>query len=161
MQILLGLVMLGVASIAYSQTTQRPFTITVSTAKPEVKSGDAVYVDVVMTNTSDHDIDCTRNWSNALDRNYLYEVIDEFGQPLPQIVRNHPAPFRLSPCVIKPGETAKSGGLISILYDFSRPGKYTIQVSRGVSPDPDNLVKSNVITITVLPTDEPAPTKQQ
>jgi hypothetical protein len=143
--------MLGVASIAYSQAAKQPFTITVSADKPHVNVGDGVLLNIVMTNTSDQEVDCTRNWSNALDRNYKYEVLDEYGQPMPQIVRNHPAPFRLSPCVIKPGETAKSGGLISILYDFSRPGKYTIQVSRGIQDDPsDELVKSNIITITVV-----------
>jgi len=68
MRILFGLIMLGVAGIAYSQTSQQPFTITISTAKPEVISGDSVYLDVVMTNISDHDVDCTIYASNALDR---------------------------------------------------------------------------------------------
>ena len=59
MKHLLGVLMLGVAGFGYSQTSQQPFNITVSAEKSEVKSGDPVYIDVIMTNTSDHDIDCT------------------------------------------------------------------------------------------------------
>jgi hypothetical protein len=165
--------MLGVAGIAYTQTAQQPFTITVSTNKPEVKSGDPVYIDVIMTNTSDHDVDCTIYSSNALDRNYRYEVFDKQG-PVPKIKRKYPEigeTFSSWPCIIKPGETSRpSGGLISILYDFHRPGKYTIQVSRPVLGDDQRPgtamtvhnnnpeIKSNIITITVvgpeLPPDE-------
>jgi hypothetical protein len=58
------------------------------------------------------------------------------------------------------------------IFDFSRPGKYTIQASRLVLGDdqrPDTLelhkdpwieIKSNTITITVLPAADPPPTKQ-
>ncbi len=171
MRILLGLFMLGVTSIAYSQAPQQPFTITISADKPQVKAGDDVYLNVTMTNASDHDEDCTRNWSNALDRNYNYDVNDEYGQ-VPKIEKKYHGGSRLSPCIIKPGETAKSGGLISVLYDFSRPGKYTIQVSRAIwgddqRPEPSGTVqtsqpdvRSNIITITVLPADEPPPAKQ-
>lgn len=164
MRILFGLIMLGVAGIAYSQTSQQPFTITISTAKPEVISGDSVYLDVVMTNISDHDVDCTIYASNALDRNYRYEVFDEQG-PVPKIRRKYPEIGETGssfPCMIKPGENSRpSGGMISILYDFHRPGKYTIQVSRPVWGDDQRPgtamtvhnnqpeVKSNTITITV------------
>ncbi|MGA3081092.1 MAG: hypothetical protein ABSD44_06885 [Terracidiphilus sp.] len=166
MRILPALVLLGVTSIAYSQTAKQPFTITISTAKPEVKSGDPVYVEGVMTNISDHDVDCTRNWSNALDINYGYNVTDEDGQAVPKIRRKYPEigeETNISPCIIKPGETSRaSGGMISILYDFRRPGKYTIQASRpvwgdnnrpgtaGTGDDNQADVKSNILTITVV-----------
>jgi len=162
---MLAFLMLGVASIAYSQTSQQPFTITISAEKNQVKSGDEVGIDIVMTNTSNHDIDCASYGSNALDRNYRYEVFDEQG-PVPKIKRKYPEigeTGSLSPCTIKPGGSAHAdGGLISILYDFSRPGKYTIQVSRPVWGDDQRPgtagtvqnnqadVKSNIITITVV-----------
>jgi hypothetical protein len=135
MRVLLGILMLGLTGVSYPQTSKQPFTITISTDKPEVKSGDGVYIDVVMKNTSDHDVDCAINGQNALDRNYQYEVLDDDGKALPKIVRSHHVPGNLFPCIIKPGETSSSGGLISILYDFTRPGKYTIQVSRPVWGD--------------------------
>jgi hypothetical protein len=159
MRILIGLLMLGVTSIACSQTSQQPFTITVSTNTLVVKSGDNVSIEVVMSNISDHAVDCTIDARNVLDRNYRYDVLDEGGQPVPKIKRRYPdigESGSIRPCIIKPGETSlPSGGLISILYDFRRPGKYTIQVSRGVPPDPDNLVKSNIVTITVVGPEAP------
>lgn len=174
MKFLFGLMMLGVTGIACSQTSQQPFTITISAEKPEVKSGDPVYIDVVMTNISDHDVDCTIYSINALDRNYRYDVIGEQGT-MPKIRRKYPEIGETSntwPCILKPGETSHpTGGLISILYDFHRPGKYTIQASRPVWGDdqrPGTVmtvqnnkpeIQSNIITITVLgpatPPDEP------
>jgi hypothetical protein len=171
MRILLGLLMLGVTGVAYSQTPHQPFSITVSTAKAEVRSGDPVYLNVVMTNTSDHDVDCTIYASNALDRNYRYYILDEDGQPAPKIRRRYPEigeTFSLRPCILKPGETSlPSGGMISILYDLRRPGKYTIQASRPIwgddqRPEPSGAVqsdqvdvKSNIITITVVGPEAP------
>lgn len=170
MRFVLGLLMLGFTGIACSQTSQGPFTITISTDKPQVKSGDPVYIDVVMTNTSDHDVDCTGDPRNALDRNYRYEVIDQQG-PMPKIRRKYPQlgeDGKPWPCIIKPGESSpRSGGMLSILYDFHRPGKYTIQVSRPVWGDDQRPgtagkvennqpeVKSNIITITVVGPEKP------
>ena len=171
MRILLGLLMLGLTGIAHPQTSQQPFTITISTDKPQVKSGDPVYIETVMTNISDHDFDCTSYGSNALDRNYRYDVTDEQG-PVPKVKRKYPEIGETGssfPCIIKPGESAHAaGGLISVLYDFTRPGKYTIQVSRPVWGDdqrPGTVgtiqnnrpgVKSNTITITVVGPEAPA-----
>jgi hypothetical protein len=172
MRILIGLLMLGSAGIVYSQTSQEPFSITIRTEKPKVRAGDPVYIDVSMKNISDHDVDCTINAGNALDNNYRYDIIDETGQTIPKTPKKHPEigdDSSIWPCIIKPGETSpKTGGLVSILYDLTRPGKYTVQVSRGVWGDGnrpgtagrgDNnqpVVKSNTITITVLPPDPPA-----
>jgi hypothetical protein len=172
-----GLSMLAIAGIAYAQATQQPFSITISVEKSQIKVGDPVDLKVVMTNTSDHDVDCTVNGSNALDRNYLYDVVDEDGRPVPKIEKKYHGGSSVWPCILKPGQTdTPSGGRISVLYDFSRPGKYTIQVSRPVWGDdqrPGTVgtvqnnqadIKSNTITITVLAkdakptTDEPTPT---
>ncbi len=167
MRILLGLAMLGAVGIAYCQTSQQPFAITISADTPKVTKGDPVLLNIVMTNTSDHDVDCTGNPSNALDRNFTYEVTDEDGRPVPKIEKKYHGGASIWRCTIKPGETANAaGGLISVLYDFSRPGKYTIQVSRPVWGDdqrpgtvgtvqnnqPD--VKSNIITVIVVPKTE-------
>lgn len=173
MRIMFGLLMLGIAGIAYSQTSQQPFAITISTDKPQVKQGDIVLINITMKNTSDHDVDCTGNPSNALDRNFVYDVVDEDGRPVPIIEKKYHGGSSIWLCTIKPGETSHSaGGLISRLFDFSRPGKYTIQVSRPIwgddqRPGTDGMVqnntpvvKSNTITITVLPVDAPSSVNQ-
>lgn len=170
MRILLGFLMLGVSGVAFSQTSQQPFTITIKAEKKQVKAGDHVYLDVVMTNTSDHEIACDFYWYDALDRNYIYDVVDEDGYPVPKIVRKTPS--NTDPCILSPGESRSSGGVISRAFDLSRPGKYTIQVSRpiwgddqkpgtaGTVQNNEPEIKSNKITITVLPADDTQPTKQ-
>ena len=163
---LLAPAMLASVLIAYSQTPA-PFSLTVSTAKPEVKVGGLIFVDVVMTNTSDHDISCDSYWHDAIDQNYRYDVVYEDGQPAEKIVRKTPSDAY--PCIIGPGQTSKSGGAVNRIFDFSRPGKYTIQVSRDVwgddskpntwqthQNDPEIEIKSNIITITVVATPPPA-----
>jgi hypothetical protein len=45
-----------------------------------------------------------------------------------------------------------TGDDISLLYDLSQPGAYTVQLSRTLSDDPkDGVVKSNAITVKVTP----------
>jgi hypothetical protein len=44
---------------------------------------------------------------------------------------------------------------------MSAPGIYTVQASAHISDDPNSgVVKSNIITITVLPADNTPPAKQ-
>ncbi len=161
MRNLLTLALLGTAVMAYPQTA--PFTITLSADKYQVVAGGPVDLIVVMTNTSNHDVDCTVNGSNALDRNYVYDVTDEEGRPVPKIEKKYHGGSSIWPCILKPGQTdTPGGGRISVLYDFSRPGKYTIQVSRGLWGDEnrpetagtgrDNqpFIKSNTIVMTIV-----------
>lgn len=158
---LFAFVLLGTAVMAFPQTA--PFTVALSATKSQIKAGEPVDLIVVMTNISDHEVDCTSNGSNALDRNYEYDVTDEKGQPVRKIEKEPHGGSSIWPCVIHPRQTAlAAGGRISVLFDFSHPGKYTIQVSRGVWGDENRpgtfessgykyFVKSNTIAVTVFP----------
>jgi hypothetical protein len=145
-----------------SQTTKQPFAVIIHAYNPQVKVGDPVGIGIEMKNISDHEIDCAAANSNGTDRNYRYEVLDEHGHPAPKIVTK--APSEKTPCILGPGNNAfYSGTQISDAFDFSRPGKYTIQLSRPIWGDDQipgtgrtaqnsqAVVKSNRITITVLP----------
>jgi hypothetical protein len=171
MRNLLVLFVIGISGAAYSQTARQPFTITLSTDMPTIKAGEPVYVDVVMRNTSDHDVDCTTWQNNALDKNYQYDVTFEDGKPARNIDK-HTTSSSTWPCILKPGKSdTPSGGMLSTIFDFSRPGKYTIQVTRKIWGDenrpetshsdyhqPD--VKSNTIVITVVPAADPPPAQR-
>ena len=68
---------------------------------------------------------------------------------------------------IMPGKTRVFEVPLSAFFDLSTPGKYEITFSRGTDSrgaygrGPDNVdVKSNTITITVLPAGSPQPTQQ-
>ncbi len=145
------------SELASAQSPSPPFSITLSAEKPVVKAGSDVFIQIQMTNTSNHSIDCTRVASNGLDKAYEYELRDKSGAAISAIPRKHPEigePFSAWPCVLKPGEsTTKDDALISKLFDLSRPGKYVVQVSRLIAGDhkEQGMVKSNSITITVTP----------
>jgi hypothetical protein len=63
--------------------------------------------------------------------------------------------------VLQPGESKVDLAPISDWYDMSTPGTYTVQVSGHITDDPkSDVVKSNIIKITVLPADGPPPTQQ-
>jgi hypothetical protein len=102
-------------------------------------------------------VDCTRVPSNGSDIAYQYDVRDLSGNPAAKVPKEHPeigAPFHVWPCVVKPGEsTTLDENLISREYDMTRPGKYAISVSRFIEGDRKEagVVKSNVITVTVIP----------
>jgi len=170
MRHLLAPALLWTAVTAFSQTA--PFTVALSAARAQVVAGDPVDLIVVMTNISDHDVDCTVNASNALDRSYTYDVTDGEGKLVPKIEKKYHGGSSVWPCVLKPGQSdTPGGGRISVLYDFSRPGKYTIQVSRPIGGDdqrPETVgrvqnnraaVQSNAIVVTVLPKLEAAEPK--
>ena len=105
----------------------------------------------------------------------MYEVTDEDGQPVPKIEKKYHGGSSVWPCVLKPGQSSlPGGGRISVLYDFSRPGKYTIQVSRGLwgrrKPPGDSrngqrshqpFIKSNTIVVTVQPAENAPPAENQ
>jgi hypothetical protein len=148
-----------------SQTKHQPFTITIKAETPQVKVGGQVILDVIMTNTSDHEIDCSSYWYDSIDQNYRYHVLYEDGKPAAKIVRKTGSSAHS--CILDPGESRQSGGLVSQIFNFRRPGKYTIQVSRPVwgddqrpetwqthENDPEIEIKSNTITITVVPEPE-------
>ncbi|MFY9853394.1 MAG: hypothetical protein WAK26_05900, partial [Terracidiphilus sp.] len=59
--------------------------------------------------------------------------------------------------VLKPGESSVDFISLGTVLDMSAPGTYTVQASAHVTNDPNSdVVKSNIITITVVPPDPPA-----
>ena len=107
--------------------------------------GDQIHLDIIMTNHSDHDIDCSGVASNGLDRSYDYKVEDPSGKVVLKTPLPHPEigeTFSPWPCIIKPGASAHAaGGLISQIYSFKEPGRYTVVVSRHIGGSSQNRDK--------------------
>lgn len=143
-------------SLLSSRASERPFSIVITAAAPTVKAGGDVWIKVKMINTSTHKVDCSVAASNGIDLRYNFDVRDESGSPTPKKLSRHPeleGAGSLRTCTLQPGQsTTADDNLISRLFDISRPGRYTVQVSRAASDDPkDGVVKSNEITIAVVP----------
>jgi hypothetical protein len=130
----------------------------VNCGETTLKAGSMVVIAVRKTNISDHEIN-----KLVLDGQTI-EVRDSSGNPVA-----HRKSRNLSGSlsgmhrpgtkdnVLQPGETRMHTGQLSEGYDMSQPGTYTIQISERVSDDTDSkVVKSNKITVTVLPPSPPA-----
>ena len=155
-ELLLACMISASTSVAIAQTAKDPFSITISADKPTVVAGSRVYIRIKLTNMSDHVVDCSSAMVGAFDRRYLYDVLDENGKSM---IKTDIDPERYQFCNLDPGESTGNGERsISWLYDFTKPGTYTVQLSRFIGNDEkQGAVKSNTITITVIPADNQPP----
>jgi|GEM_PF-3170956 hypothetical protein len=165
----------SVGSLPAQETSDHPkFTIVIHPDKPEVISGSNVEIVITTTNVSDELIPMEFGGHGNLPDGFHYEVRDEQGAEVAKIVYNDIRPSRGPGSTrsgqLAPGKSKEDRAIISDVYPFDRPGKYTIKVWRraaNVLDDSElNRVYSNTITITVLPAgskspaDEPSPTQQ-
>jgi len=142
--------------LSQKQTTRPPSILTLITANLIVKSGSDVWVEVRWTNTSDSELNANRYIDSLSGRDfaYLLDVRDSAGHALSRIPDKSPVRpvFDAQFATLKPQETIANNINLSKLYNLSRAGKYTIQVSRRIPESPrGDIVKSNVVTITVTP----------
>ncbi len=164
------LTVLGATQMNFAQMTQPTqgsapsFSIAIHAKLDVVKSGAPVLVDVLKTNISDQEIkystpkDSREEWEN-----YTIEVKDEQGKSVPEteILRESKSPVRdepghLSPrhirdinlWTLKPHETFHDLITVSVPYDMTWPGKYTIRLSQ-TDHARKVVVRSNSITVTV------------
>ncbi|HET9742320.1 MAG TPA: hypothetical protein VFQ00_06200 [Terriglobales bacterium] len=142
-----------VSVLSFGADPAQPFSLTVSARKPQIKAGSEVWITIRMTNTSDHDIDCSTYYVSGTDLRFHYIVRDSHGNSAKKKIA-HPelVPGSTQLCTLKPGESVTRESRISWVHDLSQPDKYAIQVSRAASGnEQDQIVQSNVATITVIP----------
>lgn len=94
----------------------------------------------------------------------VFDIHDSNGNPAPPHKRTDKwikgggsGMVRGKDMLLQPGESMSDYIPVGSWFDLSKPGTYTIQVSSHVSDDPNSeIVKSNILTITVLPPNPPA-----
>jgi hypothetical protein len=150
---------LMVVSLALcQQPNQSPFKIVISTEKSTVVAGSEVAVDVGLTNTSNQEVYEGVMFidSTGLDSTLRFEVRDEHGKMVPKRTYAHPevATGSVKFRTISVGQTLTQHQLVSALYDLRKPGKYAIQAFRRISDNPNDDIKSNIVTITLTPKDK-------
>jgi hypothetical protein len=176
MKIIIASLLLAAASVvAPGQTVvsgqaegvKPPFTLTISynrtdpdletTTAQVVKAGSWVAFRIRKTNISDQEIP-VRPQGCLLQ----YDVRDSSGNPVAHkkskdmqgSVRGvRPAG---QPEMLQPGESKILFEAVSSWYEIDEPGTYVIQVSECISNNPESdVVKSKLLTITVVPSDPP------
>jgi hypothetical protein len=136
-----------------------PFSISIALLHDQVRGG-YVQLTSTITNTSSHEITLHER-NRACD--YSVDVRDEQGKsppetPFKQNLQCSGEGFLLTGrnmiVVLKPQESYNDQISASELFSLTKPGEYTIQVSRKfltTRNKKDGGVKSNKITVTVIP----------
>jgi hypothetical protein len=141
------------------------FSLKLSELRPEGYSGKNLFITIEMTNTSEQVIGCSSFIeTNSVNHSLRYDVRDPQGNAAEKVALSSHPEIGIAgssyPCSLKPGDSKKWDVAINKAYRLDRPGEYTIQVSRLAETRPaDGYIKSNTITITVLPADVPPPTQ--
>lgn len=139
------------------------FSLHISTPEAVVKAGAAVPIDIVITNTSDHEIAIGRS-NGPMQGEFHHElhVLDSSGKAVARTKWGHKLKGEVGPGedsvitfsdvigTLQPGQTLKDGLFANAIFDLTHPGKYTLQIER-IDADTKAVVKSNVITVTVTP----------
>ena len=167
-----------IARVRAAPSTKDPrFSINIKAEVSKVKTGSDLRIDLLVTNTSDHIISLGKTL--APDTGEVTREVDVFdagGKPAPQtkmyrVLKGkespeeivHPAEngkaswvetsrrvFTISSVDVKPGDSIDDRILLGKLFDFSKPGNYTVQV-REYDYLSQTYVKSNTITVTIIP----------
>jgi hypothetical protein len=160
-----ALIFVGSSSATPPTGKHKPdYALTISTEDETVKSqkGMEVSVSVQEKNISRHAVNAGRP-SHPGEWYTMSVMLDGHPGPITELYREILAPKKYDPDVIptaggfaytiKPGESLTFEVPLTAFFDLTAPGKYEITFSRGTDPGrPDNVnVKSNTITITVLP----------
>jgi hypothetical protein len=168
------LFLISVASVlGKGQNPSPEFTLAIQAERQSVEVGQTVVINVTRQNITDQTIDDNRT-TNPME--YLTFRVSRDGVPVAEtaeLQKMHGrglAPGEVQTIVtspyfakLKPGESSHDTVEVSHYYDMSKPGTYSIsalQETRPGLPEKSVSVKSNTITITVLPAGDPSAAQQ-
>jgi hypothetical protein len=129
------------------------------------KAGVSIVIEVTLTNTSNNVIRFSRllsgadskidardiNGKSAPDTRFGYAYNGHVAQLDPALISPGELNDNLIPVTVGAGQATTWQINVSKFYDMSRAGKYNIQIQREDPENPTLTVKSNLITVTVMP----------
>jgi hypothetical protein len=173
-QLICALIAIVAPVCVFASGAEQPFSVTLQALSKTLKPGCQVYLLVTIKNTSSRDLTFVRGSAFGVSHEgtekYRIEAHDEQGRPAPPsaLVLESRKPVASGKAVVewsyenqartlKPGESFVDAIDVTEYYDLSRPGIYTIWVSRHMPPKvtshgvewPKGSVRSNAITVTV------------
>jgi hypothetical protein len=150
--------LLFLASKVYSQAPAAPFSLKLDVSPGDAKAGSKIGMEVDLTNTTKKEVAIEICHGMSVECNFAIHVRDSNGNCVSA------TPYLTQPQFastggmgIAPGETKTFYSELSRLFDLSRPGTYTVQVSRSgrnMYINSDNsqvVVESDPVTFTVAP----------
>jgi hypothetical protein len=150
--IILTSAVLGLAQSRTAKSNQHPFRITIR-ASSEVLAGTQADLEIKVLNTSDETI-VARSGFQAYDGDPTYEYVchDSAGKLVSKEIAMVGSAHDGGSALAETRGDHTSTVLLNRVCDISRPGRYEIQLYRGVPMGrPEYLIKSNKITLDVVP----------
>jgi len=148
--------LMSTASVCLSSPPNRPFSLTIQAVQERLHRDSQVELKLTLLNTSNTDITIrdTNRWCD-----YALEVRDRQGRSVPETdyKRSLNCGNRVAVTVgrriitsLKPGQSYSDTMLVNQIYDFRRPGEYSIQATRNI-PDKFGpvVIKSNSVRIVI------------
>jgi hypothetical protein len=148
-----------------------PFSISISlvpTADSQdrysVRAGGRIFLNIALTNLSDHSIDTPSAWMGGFDAVYNAEIHGPSGAQLTWAPPPTVVFLQSQSGTLDPGKTKNEQIPISEYFDFTKPGIYEIKVKRCIDLDnpvgqaapkydeSKGVIMSNKFTITVVAT---------
>jgi outer membrane biosynthesis protein TonB len=132
------------------------FQIEISAPSDEVQVGGDARIVITLSNTSDREILFShRPGTNNPEFSYRIEVRNAAGREVEETAYAREARQRQqtegrSVDYVQPGMSSVQTAHLTRLVNLSRPGRYTVRVSR-VDPATRAVVKSNEVTLNVVP----------
>jgi uncharacterized protein (DUF2141 family) len=125
--------------------------IVIAPLNPSFKAGSDVCLGISFTNSTSQNLDTSYASVNGISNEFRLEIHDGSGNLLAKKANPYPlaGSFQGVGTALKPNDTEVHEECPSKQYDMSMPGKYTIQVFRGVPND--GAIRSNITTVTVVP----------
>ena len=132
-----------------------PFTIVITPFPAGGAAGHEVWVQLTIKNMTNEPLGLSYGSDDMThaDANFVIEVTYEFGNPVPkrkiphhELASGHPVSR-----TVEPGATMTEQIPVSLSFDMSQPGKYTIQASGPITGEPNavDVVSSNKIAVIV------------
>lgn len=155
----IAIVILAFSFIATSYCQSRSFAITIAAPQDIVKMGAAVQVDITFKNISDQDLPVFIPFDETgIAMAFDIDVRDNTGAPAHETAiglhvhqkTRKPVIISGPTKVIPPGGEIERSTNLAKVFDLSKHGTYSIQVTK-VDPNHKSIVKSNTITIAITP----------
>jgi len=151
------LLLISIPTIGQSEAT---LSLRVNAPEERAELGSEITLQIVLTNASDHELHLWKIPGDAPQGEFYYafEVRDEHGRELCETEygqRMKSGLWRGSRIsyTLAQGENVKDEVVLTKLYSFSQPGKYTVRVSLSLSRVPGSgagVVRSNTIEVELI-----------
>ncbi|MDE3136633.1 MAG: hypothetical protein KGL59_08660 [Acidobacteriota bacterium] len=128
--------------------------LTLTAANAKSTLGSDVWIQIHWTNTSDRELTANRytDKTTGQDMSYTLDFRDSAGRPVPKLPHKPPVGhfFDAQFGTLKPGQQITNEINLRRMYDLSRPGKYTLQVSRRLAKSlGGSIIRSNTLAVTI------------